>query len=611
MTAHNPNLLGQITFYRTYSALKEDFTKETWDEVCTRYENHFIHYYPSEAARIKACVQFMRDRKLVGSMRLLQFAGNAAQKEQLRGYNCSFVNITTVKDLSDILYLSACGVGCGFSVKKRHVDQLPVIVLGQLINHTIPDTREGWADSIKMLYNCPRVVFDYSQIRPAGAPLSTGGAASGPEPLIECHERIRAILLGAVYRKLKPIEVHSIVCSIGDCVVAGGVRRSAMISLFDKDDEEMLVAKAGAWWETNPHFARANNSAHCLRSDTTKEEFDRIYDACIASNAGEPGIAWTNDLDIGGNPCFEIALKSRQLCNLTEVILSNCKDEDDFRQAAIAATILGTYQAGLTDFGYVHPDWSKNCKEDALLGVSISGQAQNWELLNNDRLKTFAGYLKEVNAKVAADIGINRSSRITTTKPSGSTGSALGCSSGIHAVHAPYYLRRIRVNKLDPVCTYLLSIMPPELVEHNPREPNDVIFGCPTKMEGINRHTETAIELLVRMKFIANNWILPGHHKGVNTHNVSVTVSFKPHEVEDIKAWMWANRNDYYGISLLPFNGSSYKYAPYEDLTEEKYKELLALLPKIDLSSIVYRKQDDTRDQTSGCDAGLCEIKRL
>lgn len=614
MPTHNPNLLGQITFYRTYSALKEDFTKENWDEVCTRYENHLIHYYPAEAERIKSCVQFMRDRKLVGSMRLLQFAGQAAQKEQLRGYNCSFVNITTFTDLSDILYLSACGVGCGFSIKRRHVNQLPVINDNWLDEdkntHFIPDTREGWADSIFTLLVFPHIQFDYSAIRPAGACLSTGGAASGPEPLMKCHERIRAILKSAIGRQLRPIEVHSIACSIGDCVVAGGVRRSAMISLFDKDDEEMLSAKAGAWWETNPHFARANNSAHCLRSDTTKEEFDRIYDACIASNAGEPGLAWTNDLDIGGNPCFEIALKSRQLCNLTEVILSNCKDESDFRQAAIAATILGTYQAGLTDFGYVHPDWSKNCREDALLGVSISGQAQNWELLNNDRLKLLAGYLKEVNAKVAADIGINRSSRITCIKPSGSTGSALGCSSGIHAVHAPFYLRRIRVNKLDPVCTHLLSIMPPELVEHSPREPNDVIFGCPTKMEGINRHTETALELLLRMKFIANNWIQPGHHKGLNTHNVSLTVSFKPHEVEDIKAWMWANRNDYYGISLLPFSDSSYEYAPYEDISETRYKELLALLPKIDLSSIVYRKQDDTRDQTAACEGGLCELPK-
>jgi len=608
----DPNLLQEITFARTYAKLKADFTKESWNEVCDRYESHLIHYYPAEAASIKDCVQFMRRRKIVPSMRLMQFAGEAAQKEQLRGYNCAFVAIGTVKDFCDALYLSSCGVGVGFSVQRRHIDRLPVIKNTWLDDDDntsqIEDSREAWADSIQTLFYYPNIEFDYSLIRPAGAPLSSGGTASGPEPLMECHERIRATLHGALGRKLRPIEVHSIMCSIGDCIVAGGVRRSAMISLFDKDDVEMLAAKSGNWWETNPHFARANNSAVMLRSDTTKEEFDRVYDACIASNAGEPGVAFTNDLDIGGNPCFEIALKSRQLCNLTEVILSYCLSAEDFRKAAIAATILGTYQAGLTDFGYVHPDWSMNCREDALLGVSISGQAQKWELLTNGELKEFAGYLKTVNAKVAEQIGINRAARIGTTKPSGSTGSALGCSSGIHAVHAPFYLRRIRVAKLDPLATHLLAIMPPELVEYSPREPNDVIFGVPMKMPGINRHEETALQLLRRMRFIAMNWIRPSHHKGLNTHNVSLTVSFEPHEVDDIKAWMWENRECYNGISLLPFSDATYEYAPYEDISEDRYDELVDLLPKFDIGSIVYRPVDDTREQTAACDGQLCEL---
>lgn len=608
------SLLSEITFYRTYAALKPDNTKENWNEVCDRYEAHLIKEYPWMEAVIKDSVMYVRCKQVVPSMRLMQFAGVAAQKEQLRGYNCSFVNITSFKDLSDILYLSSCGVGCGFSVKKQHVDQLPVIQKNflQTEDYTlaISDTRESWADSIQILMMYPNIQFNYSSIRPAGAPLSTGGAASGSEPLIECHEHIRGILLGAVGRKLKPIEVHSIACSIGHAIVAGGVRRSAMISLFDKDDEEMLSAKAGSWWETNPHFARANNSAHCLRSDTTKEEFDRIYNACIDSNAGEPGISWTNNLELGFNPCHEVSLRSRQLCNLTEIIISNCTDEEEFRKAAIAATILGTLQAGFTDFGYVHSDWGKNCREDALLGVSISGQAQKWELLSQSCLKELSSFLKVVNALIASKISINPAARIGLTKPSGSTGAALDCSSGIHAVHAPFYLRRIRVSKLDPVCTYLLSVMPTELIERNPYEPNDVIFGVPMKMEGINRHTETSMELLERMKFITNNWIVPSHRSGDNGHNVSLTVSYKPSEVEEIGQWMWDNRNEYYGISLLPFSDSTYSYAPYEDLTEEKYNNLVSLLPEIDLSSVVYGGGGDTRDQTIACEGGLCELPK-
>lgn len=604
------SLLGDIVFSRTYSALKPDGTKESRQEVYQRTENFLISQFAEkEHARIRSAMQFVKDSKVVTSMRLLQFAGDAVRKENLRAYNCSFVNITTVKDLQDILYLSSCGVGCGFSVKRRHIEQLPVIELGDVFTHVIPDTREGWADSIGVLFRNPLVKFEYANIRPAGAILSTGGAASGPEPLIECHDRIRRTLLGAACRKLRPFEVHSIACSIGHCIVSGGVRRSAMISLFDKDDEEMLAAKAGNWWETNPHFARANNSAHCLRSDTTEAEFNHIYRACIDSNAGEPGIAWTNDLEIGGNPCFEIALKSRQLCNLTEVIASNCTDADDFNQAVIAATILGTYQAALTDFNYVHPDWSKNCKEDALLGVSITGQAQAWELINTPELAKLAMFMKEVNATVADSIGINRAARIGTTKPSGSTSAAMDCSSGIHAVHAPYYYRRVRVNKLDPVAVYLQTALPSAFIEHNPYEPNDVIFGVPMKMNGINRTSETPIELLQRMKFIANNWIVPSHRSGLNTHNVSLTVSYKDGDVEPIRNWMWENREHYNGISLLPvFN--TYDYSPYEDISKEKYEELVARMPTIDLTSVVYRKVDDTRSDTAACEGGLCEIKR-
>lgn len=603
------DLASDIVFYRTYSAVKEDGTKETWSEVCDRYQNHLIHYYPEQEQVIKDCVEYLRQKKIAVSMRLLQFAGKAAQKEQLRGYNCSFVAITQVKDFSDILYLSSCGVGCGFSVQKHHIDQLPDVPnVGTPYTRVIGDSREQWADSISCLMETPDVVFDYSEIRPAGALLSTGGQASGPEPLRECHERIRAILHSATGRKLKPIEVHSICCSIGHAIVAGGVRRSAMISLFDKDDVEMLAAKSGNWWEINPHFARANNSAVMLRSDTTQDEFGQVFDACIASQAGEPGIFFTNSKELGTNPCAEISLKSRQLCNLTEVVLNNCVDAEDFRKAVIAATVLGTFQAGFTTFGYVHKDWSKNCAEDALLGVSITGQANKWELLKTD-LDDIARFTKAVNAKIAADIGINRASRIGTVKPSGSTSTLMNCSSGIHADHAPFYIRRIRIGKLDPLAQYLVQQLPGEFVEYSAYEPNDIIVVIPTKRDGLTRKDETAIELLERMKYIKQNWIHLSHHKGLNEHNVSITVNYKDGEIDSIKKWMWDNRFEYNGISLLPYSDATYLYAPFEDISEEKYNELIVKLPSIDLSNVVYSTLNDGRDSTSACEGTLCEWK--
>lgn len=603
------SLLSQIAFIRTYAALKPDGTKETWGEVCDRYENHLIKHYPSEENKIKWCVGFIRRKQVVPSMRLLQFAGGAVEKKQLRGYNCAFVNITSVRDLCDILYLSSCGVGCGFSVQRRHIEQLPVIEDdGGPVPAKIADTRESWANSIKALFYFPSVVFDYSDIRPAGAPLSTGGAASGPEPLRECHERIRKVLKGAIGRKLRPIEVHSIACSIGHAIVSGGVRRSAMISLFDKDDAEMLAAKQGEWWVENPHFARANNSAVLVREQTSRAEFDSIMDACFASGSGEPGCLWTNNPDWGTNPCAEIALRSRQLCNLTEVVLPNCLHEGEFISAVEAATTLGTYQAGFTDFGYVHEDWAKNCAEEALLGVSLTGQAQNWNLLAPARLRRAAKLMKLVNAAVAKRIGIKPAARIGTTKPSGTTSSVLDCSSGIHAVHAPFYYRRVRVSKLDPLASYLQNALPPVFIEHNAYEPNDIIVGVPMRMPGISRNAETATDLLSRMKRISTHWIRPSHRSGDNTHNVSLTVSFKHNECKRIKNWMWKNQSFYNGISLLPFSDSTYDFAPYEEISEEEYHRLSALMPDLDLSKVKFR--EDTRDATAACEGQLCEIPR-
>lgn len=603
-------LFQDVVFFRTYSQVLADGTKETREDVYSRFEGMLLKKYPEIESIVRECCNQIRAGRVLPSMRALAFAGAPIERENARLYNCSFQNITSFKNFADILYLSACGVGCGYSVQRRHVDQLPIIADEPRGSFTIPDSREGWADSVLLLLQHPSIKFYYSDIRKAGTPLSTGGTASGPEPLIECHKRIREILQGAVGRKLRPIEAHSIACSIGHCIVAGGVRRSAMISLFDANDSEMLAAKSGAWWEKNPHFARANNSAVLHREHHGEAEFRAVMKACFDSKAGEPGVFWTSDWDYGTNPCAEIALRSRGFCNLTEINVAQCKTREEFQQAAIAATILGTLQAGFTDFHYIHDEWKKNAEEEALLGVSITGQAQNWEMLEDaDYLKKLAMFLKEVNGMYADKIGINKAARIQTTKPSGTSSSVLGCSSGIHAVHAPYYIRRVRINKMDPLAALLRSKLPEQFVENSPFEPNDDIFCFPMRMPGINRHDETALGLLERVRHISDNWIAPGHRRGPNRHNVSVTISFKDSEQDEITDWMWKNRDSYSGISLLPFSDSTYSYAPYEDISEERYNELMSQFPEIDLRGVVYTSAGDTRSDVAACEGGLCEIR--
>ncbi len=602
-------LLSDIAFYRTYSAIKTDGTKETWDEVCDRYENMMLEKYPHMQAIILGSMVYVREKRVLPSMRALQFAGTAIEKENARLYNCSFVNVTSIKDFADAMYLSACGTGVGYSVQQRHISQLPVIESTGAQDHVVSDSREGWADSMISLMCNPRTKFDYSEIRQAGTKLSTGGTASGPEYLMKCHDLTRNVLLGASGRKLTPFEVHLIMTYIADAIVAGGVRRSAMICLFDRDDQEMLSCKSGAWWSKHPSLARANNSAVLPRDATTREEFDGIMDACYASQAGEPGVFWTSDLDWGTNPCAEIALRSRQFCNLTEINVAAAQDEYMFRSMVWAATVLGTLQAGFTDFNYIHPDWQKNAEEDALLGVGMTGQAERPDLMNAEFLSDMADVAKHVNAGIADMIGINQAKRIGTVKPSGTTSTVLGTASGIHAAHAPYYLRRIRISKMDPVAKELVKVLPEEFVEHSQYESHNRIIKLPMKMDGITRHDETALELGNRALMVRKNWIEGSHREGENCHNVSLTINYKPHEQEELKDWMWENRASYGGISLLPFSDATYAHAPFEDCTQEEYERLEKLLPQLDLSVVKYEQKDDGREASAACEGGLCEVK--
>lgn len=524
--------------------------------------------------------------------------------------NCAYTTIESFKDFAEIFYILMCGTGMGYSVRKRHIEKLPEISSGRPQGFIIPDSKEGWADSVAKLLANPRIRFDYSLIRKKGEPLSTGGTASGPEALQTLHARMKSILSKAVGRQLTSLECHDIVCMIADGVVVGGVRRAALIVLFDSHDEAMLTCKHGNWWETAPWRARANNSA-CLNrnSPTANQEFEKVMDACFNSGSGEPGVYWSNNDDWGTNPCVEIALRSKQMCNLTEVNLAACSSLEDVVRAVHAAAVLGTLQAAYVDFPYIDKRWSDNCREEALLGVSLTGQAQRWDYIcHGPTTKYLASVAVAVNKRWAGKLKIHPSNRITCTKPSGTASAYFGSTSGIHAAHSDYYIRRVRIDTDHPVAEYLTTVLPAEFIEKDVFNPDNWVVSIPIKMSGaITREQESATTLMDRSKHMARNWVAPGHIEGENAHNISMTVSFKPDEVESVKAWMWDNREYYNGISLLPYSDSSYQQMPFEEISSSQYRTLISKFPEISLSEVNYGKRDDDRQAEAACAGGSCE----
>ena len=397
------------------------------------------------------------------------------------------------------------------------------------------------------------------------------------------------------------------ICHIADAVLTGGIRRAALISLFSADDEDMIAAKSGAWWELNPQRGRANNSAVLLRSKADEEFFMNLWDKIKASGAGEPGIYFNNDKDWGTNPCCEIALRPYQFCNLCEVNVSDVVDQADLNARVKAAAFIGTLQASYTNFHYLRPVWQRTTEKDALIGVGMtgigSGVAQKLDL------KQAAEIVKEENTRVAKLIGINAAARCTTIKPSGTSSLTLGTSSGIHAWHNDYYIRRIRVGKNEAIYTYL-AVNHPELVEDEYFRPHDTaVISVPQKApEGSILRHESALDLLGRVKFFYQNWIKPGHRTGQNTHNISATVSIKEEEWGEVGKWMWENRKFYNGLSVLPFSEHTYKQAPFEDCTKEQYEELMKSLHNIDLSKVVEFADMTNLMGEVACAGGACEV---
>ena len=627
-------ILSEITIFSKYAKyIPQLERRETWDEIITRYESMLVKKYPKQKEAIALSLPFIREKKILPSMRALQFAGIAAEVNNARIYNCCYLPIDSVYSFSETMFLLLGGTGVGYSVQKHHVEQLPLIKKPtKKRNYLIEDSIMGWADAIKMLMKAylgekSMPIFDFRSIREKGARLVTaGGKAPGPEPLKLCLFKIQTILdRKEDGEKLTPLDCHDILCHIANSVLAGGIRRSAMISLFSHDDEDMLTCKFGNWWELNEQRGRSNNSAVLERGIITEDQFKDIWKRIKASGSGEPGVYWTNDKDWGTNPCVEIALRPYQFCNLVEVNVSNIVSQEDLNSRVAAAAYFGTLQAGFTDFHYLRPIWSKTTQKDALIGVSMTGIGSG-VVLNYD-LEEAATIAKITNSVVSELIGINEAARVTCVKPAGTTSLVLQTSSGIHAWHAPYYDRIVRFAKNEPQAVYLM-INHPEICEDDILRPTDTLcVRIPVKApEGSIFRTETALDLLERVKKVSLEWILPGHNNGFNTHNVSATISidenrmypttFNPeirdfnynNEWEEVGQWMWKNKDVYNGLSIMPHDGGSYVQTPFTDISKEEYETRIKLLKEIDLSKVIEHEDHVDFGQAVACGGSQCEI---
>jgi ribonucleoside-diphosphate reductase alpha chain len=589
--------------------------RETWSELVTRNKEMHQAKFPQLKDEIENAYKLVYDKKVLPSMRSLQFAGKPIELNNSRIFNCSFLPIDDWRSFSEIMFLLLSGCGVGYSVQLHHIEQLPEIkVPTKHKRYLIGDSIEGWADAVRMLCKAyftgaPLPLFDFRDIRPKGAQLITvGGKAPGPEPLKECLFNLQKIFERKQNGdKLSSVEVHDMACHIADAVLSGGIRRAALISLFNLDDEAMLTCKFGEWWEQNPQRGRANNSAVVMRHKIDEEEFFKLWKKIELSGSGEPGIYFSNDKDWGTNPCCEIALRSYQFCNLCEVNVSNIESQDDLNERVRVGAFIGTLQAAYTDFHYLRDIWRKTTEKDALLGVGMTGIGSG-VILNYD-LKKAADLAKEENARVADIIGVNKAARVTTVKPSGTSSLVLGTSSGIHAWHNDYYVRRIRVGKNEAIYSHLAANHP-ELVEDDFFKPTiQAVISVPQKAPvGSILRTENVMDMLERTKRFNTQWVKKGHRKGANTNNVSATVSINEGEWEAVGKWMWENRNTFNGLSVLPYFGGTYKQAPFEDITEEQFNEMATHLHNIDLSKVVEFSDETALMDQAACAGGACEI---
>lgn len=627
------NPLGEFIYYRTYSRwIDDEGRRETWVETVDRYinfmrENLGKRLSDKEYSEVR---QAILSHEAMPSMRLLQFAGKAARTTNVCAYNCSFIAPTKLDDFAEIMYISMCGTGAGFSVESQYIQQLPVIKRqsGKLRHvHVIDDSKEGWCDALtlglKTWYAGEDVQFDYSRLRPAGARLKTmGGKSSGPDPLRELLTFARATILKRQGRRLTNLDAHDIICKIGEIVVAGGVRRSALISLSDLDDVEMRDAKKGQFYITEPQRSLANNSA-VYNEKPGAEEFMREWLALMESHSGERGIFNRGGLretfperrtkmleeridTIGTNPCGEILLQPKQFCNLSEIVARAEDTPGSLMRKMKIATLLGTYQSTLTNFPYLSREWKEHCEEERLLGVSITGQWDSPAVRKPEMLKKLRDAAVVYNREYAKRFTVSPSTCITCTKPSGTLSQMVDCASGMHPRHAPYYIRRVRIASTDALFQMLRDQGVPYHPEvgQNMETATTFVIDFPVKAPdaAIFRDQVPALELLEYWKDVKENY---------TEHNPSVTISVGDDEWLKTGNWVYENWKIVGGLSFLPRSNHVYKLAPYEEIDEKAYHELLERFAHVDFSKIVtYEREDGTENKRElACASGTCEVE--
>lgn len=641
--------LSDLVVYTKYASyMEEQKRRQSWFEAVDVLMNMHIRKHPHLKTEIRKAFTYVYNKQVLPSMRSVQFGGLPIEFAPNRIFNCSYTLLNDKYVFTEIMFLLLGGSGVGYSVRKHHVDELPPIIQPKGTRRfLVSDSIEGWADSIRHLMTAyfegkPLPVFDYRDVRPKGAKIKkTGGRAPGPDKLRKTHENIMRVMnyilrtTGGVGRKLETIEGHDISCYIADCIVAGGVRDAAMISLFDKDDTAMLNCKSmfpvqyvshteddknwyvtittpvkhyndteefeitmtkkygdwdfnqvknngiAAWYYIHPQRGRANNSVALNRNTTTEEEFRSVMAACEASRAGEPGVYWCNNDEDGTNPCAEIGMLPNQFCNLTTAVVYDCPDQKTLNERVRAAAFIGTLQATYTDFHMLRPIWKENTEKEALLGVSMTGMASGDVFKLNFEEAAREAVLE--NIEKAKALGINPAARVTCIKPEGSGTLAAGVKgNGAHDIHSDFFIRTNRLKKSEPVYPYLLAIMPDFVEDEFQNEDERVVISIPLKAKpgSFTRNNQTAMDFLERIKMLHEKWIMPGHQSGINTHNVSATVNIKDDEWQAVTTWMWNNRDCYNGISCLPYSLGTYRQAPFQEITEEKYNELIAKFPE-------------------------------
>lgn len=635
-----PNLLSEFIYVRTYSRWVDEIgRRETWTETVDRYLAYLAEERPNVPKHVLQKVRgAILSMQVLPSMRALWAAGEAARRDNTCMYNCSFIPLDSIPSFSEALHILMCGTGVGFSVERKFVDNLPTVaaLTGETVPHRVADSTEGWADALKFgllqWFRGNRVEFDYSGLRPRGAPLKTkGGRASGPEPLKRLLDLCQEVILAASGRKLRPIECHDIACAIGDIVHVGGFRRAALISFSDPDDEEMRHAKDWSRGDFPTIRYMANNSAF-YEERPDEETFWREWRALVASRSGERGFyrmppakRATRRGDFRCNPCGEISLRytvatdpwtgeggSGSFCNLTAAVMRATDTRETMAEKIRIATWLGVIQATFIEFPYLRPGWAQICSEDRLLGVDITGQCDNPALSDDvETMLYFNQVARETAAEAAAFMGINMPAAITCGKPSGNSSQLVDCSSGFHPRYARHYLRRVRIDGKDPLTALLRdSGVPMEKengMEHLPDSEVPVwVVQFPVKApEGaMVRDSETAVQMCDRYLRVMHSWC---SERG---HNQSATIYVRDHEWEEVGRWVYEHFDEITGLSFLPHDGGQYKLAPYEEITEAEYEKHAALMPTVDFSLLTaYEREDRGQGSTElACMSGSCEV---